>query len=63
MHDAQEALRIAERAEGLYLRAIRCAQDNNNAEDARLKAQSDARLIGAILGKDEENIRKELYGD
>jgi hypothetical protein len=63
MHDAQEALRIAERAEGLYLRAIRCAQDNNNAEDARLKAQSDVKLIGAILGKDEEDIRKELYGD
>lgn len=63
MHDAQEALRIAERAEGLYLRAIRCALDNNNAEDARLKAQSDAKLIGAILGKDEEDIRKELYGD
>jgi hypothetical protein len=63
MHDAQEALRIAERAEGLYLRAIRCAQDNNNAEDARLKARSDVKLIGAILGKDEEDIRKELYGD
>jgi hypothetical protein len=63
MHDAQEAMRIAERAEGLYLRAIRCAQDNNNAEDARLKAQSDAKLTGAILGKDEEDIRKELYGD
>lgn len=63
MHDAQEALRIAERAEGLYLRAIRCAQDNNNAEDARLKAQTATRLIGTILGKDEEDIRKELYGD
>lgn len=63
MHDAQEAMRIAERAEGLYLRAISCAQDNNNAEDARVKAQSDAQLIGAILGKGDDDIRKELYSD
>ena len=63
MHDAQEAMRIAERTEGLYLRSIKYAQDKSPAEDARLKAQSDARLIGTILGKGDDDIRKELSGD
>ena len=56
----QEAMRVAERAKGLYMRAIRYARDKNRGNELRLKAQSDARLLGVILGRDaDEDLFKE----
>lgn len=56
----QEAVRVAERAEGLYMRAVRYARDKSRGNELRLKAQSDARLLGIILGRDaEEDLFKE----
>jgi hypothetical protein len=56
----QEAVRVAERAEGLYMRAVRHARDKSRGNELRMKAQSDARLLGIILGRDaEEDLFKE----
>jgi hypothetical protein len=63
MMTEQEAMRVAERAEGLYHRAVQYSQDKSRAAEVRLIAQSDAKLIGTILGKDDDELRKELYGD
>lgn len=49
--DNQEAMRIAERAEGLYIRAIRYAAEPNHSAELRFRAERDANTLGAVLGK------------
>ena len=56
----QDARRVVERAEGLYQRAVKYARDKRHAAELLLKAQSDAKLIGVILGKSIFDIEKEL---
>ncbi|WP_295159302.1 hypothetical protein [Selenomonas sp. AE3005] len=57
----QDAQRVVERAEGLYQRAVKYTRDKSHAAELRLKAQSDAKLIGVILGKSTFDIEKELH--
>ncbi len=47
----QEAKRIAERAEGLYHRAIQYAAEKNHSTELRFRAERDANVLGAVLGK------------
>ena len=48
----QEAKRIAERAEGLYHRAVQYAASKEHGAELRFRAERDAHIIGQILGKE-----------
>lgn len=48
----QEAERVAERAEGLYHRAVQYAASKEHGAELRFRAERDAHIIGQILGKE-----------
>ncbi|WP_303838860.1 hypothetical protein [Selenomonas ruminantium] len=48
----QEAMRVAERAEGLYHRAVQYAASKEHGAELRFRAERDAHIIGQILGKE-----------
>ena len=48
----QEAMRVAERAEGLYHRAMQYAASKEHGSELRFRAERDAHIIGQILGKE-----------
>ena len=47
----QEAMRVAERAEGLYHKAVQYAAEKNHSAELRFRAERDANVLGAVLGK------------
>ena len=47
----QEAMRVAERAEGLYHRAVQYAAGKEHGAELRFRAERDANVLGAVLGK------------
>lgn len=62
MHDAQEAMRIAERAEGHYNKAVLYAKRKEYNAELRYEAARDAKLAGYILGKSGAEIEADIYG-
>lgn len=56
----QEAMRVAERAEGLYHRAVMYARDKAHNADLRFTAMRDAKIIGQILGKSESEVQTDM---
>ncbi len=56
----QEAMRIAERAEGLYQRAIRYAAEHNHSAELRFRAERDANVLGAVLGKSSLAVQADI---
>ena len=48
----QEAMRVAERGEGLYHRAVQYAANKEHGAELRFRAERDAHIIGQILGKE-----------
>ena len=51
-----EARRIAERAEGLYHRAVQYAASKDHGAELRFRAERDAHIMGQILGKEYLNV-------
>ena len=56
----QEALRVAERAEGLYHTSIMYAAGKEHAAELRFRATRDAMLTGQILGKNHDEVLEDI---
>lgn len=60
MMDNQEAQRVAERAEGLYHRAVQYAASKEHCAELRYRAERDAHIIGQILGKEYMDVLADI---
>lgn len=56
----QDAMRVAERAEGLYHMAIMYAGDKGHNADLRFTAMRDAKIIGQILDKSKSEVQTDV---
>lgn len=57
-----DTVRITERAEGLYNKAVLYAKGKEHSAELRYKAAMEAKLAGYILGKSEVEIEADIYG-
>lgn len=55
-----EAYRAAERAEGLYHKAILYAGDKKRSAEFQFTALRDAKLLGQVLGKSESEVQADI---
>jgi hypothetical protein len=58
----QDAMRVAERAEGLYHRAIQYAAEKKHSAELRFRAERDANVLGAVLGKTSLDVQMDIEG-
>lgn len=57
-----DTIRVTERAEGLYNKAVLYTKGKEHSAELRYKAAMEAKLAGYILGKSEAEIEADIYG-